>query len=168
MRVVTALPAEHVTALQLLFRHLPADHALTRIRGGQRLLEESGSRLLIARDNGAIVGAALAPVLPGATGVLWPPCAAPGAAQPPDVEDALALEALAWLSRGGAKLAQAVLAREDALLGAVLLRAGFARPTELVYLEREPVAIPDSAGGEFENYTSCDPAVFRDVLTRSH
>src|SRR6266568_8798604 len=135
MRVVTAQPAEHVTALQLLFRHLPAEDALARMRGGQRLLEEPGSRMLVARESGAIVGAALAQVLPGATGVLWPPCPAPGVNDPLRVEDALLHEALAWLRRGGAKIAQAVLAGDDTHLGAPLVRGGFDRPTELVYLE---------------------------------
>src|SRR5262245_46009148 len=168
MRVVTAQPTEYVAALQLLFQHLPGDDALARIRVGQRLLDEPHARLLVARGDGAIVGAALAQVLPGATGVLWPPCAAAGVAQPQRVEDVLLHEAIGWLRRGGARLAQAVLAREDAHLGAPLLRGGFIRPTTLLYLERVPVALPDSGGGEFESYAKTDAAAFHDTLMRSH
>src|SRR3954469_19616372 len=165
MRIITAQPAEYVAGLQMLFRHLPADDALARIRGGQRLLDEPGdppARLLIARENGIIVGATLAQVLPGATGTLWPPCAAAGVAHPPRVEDALTHEALAWLRRGGAKLAQAVLAREDLPLGASLLRGGFTRPTELVYLEREPSDVAGADGGQFVTYAKSGPAAFHD------
>jgi ribosomal protein S18 acetylase RimI-like enzyme len=169
MRVVTAQPAEHVTALSMLFRHLPPEDSLARMRGGQRLLEEQGSRLLVAREGGAIVGATLAQVLPGATGVLWPPCAAPGAGEPQRIEDALLHEALAWLRRGGAKLAQAVLAREDTHLGVALVRGGFSRPTELVYFEFSPGNLPDkSCGDGFENYTKAGAATFHDTLMRSH
>lgn len=171
MRVVPAQPAEHVLALQMLFRHLPAEDALLRLRGGQRLLDEPGeprARLLIARDNGMIVGATLVQVLPGATGTLWPPCAAAGVAHPQRVEDALLQEAMVWLRRGGAKLAQAVLAREDSALGAPLLRSGFTRPTQLVYLEREPAALQDADGGRFETYLDADPGAFHETLSRSH
>src|SRR5262249_8084137 len=154
--------------LQLLFQHLPADDALVRLRGGQRLLEEAGSRLVVARDEGPIVGAALVQVLPGATGVLWPPCAAAGATHPQRIEEALLHDALAWLRRGGAKLAQAVLAREDAHLGATLLRGGFTRPTQLAYLEIQPIALADARGGRFEPYADANSAAFHDTLIRSH
>ena len=168
MRVVTAQPAEHVTALQLLFRHLPAEDALTRMRGGQRLLDEPGSRLLVAREGGALFGAALTQVLPGATGVLWPPCAAAGVSDSRRVEDALLHEALAELRRGGARLAQAVLAAEDSQLGAPLLRGGFTRPTALVYLECQPSDLPAPDSEEFEVYSATDAASFHDTLMRSH
>src|SRR5262245_57643286 len=167
MRVVTAQPTEYVAALQLLFQHLPADDALARIRIGQRLLDEPHVRLLVARGDGAIVGAALAQVLPGATGVLWPPCTAAGVSQPPRVEDLLLHEASAWLSRSGARLAQAVLAREDAHLGAPLLRGGFIRPTTLVYLERLPIELSDS-DGRFDRYAKAGATAFHDTLIRSH
>src|SRR5262249_59526705 len=117
---------------------LPAEDALNRLRSGQRLLAEAGSRLVVAREGGAIVGAALAQVLPGATGVLWPPCAAPGVNDSRRVEDALLNEALAWLRRGGARLAQAVLARGGAHLAATRPRGGLTPPTQAPYPHGKP------------------------------
>src|SRR5439155_4537733 len=105
-----------------------AADAAARIDAGLRLLTEPGEppgRLLVARAKASIVGAALAQVLPGGTGVLWPPCAAAGAVQPRRIEDGLLRDALVWLRRGGARLAQAVLAREDVHLGDILRRGGF-------------------------------------------
>ena len=167
MRVVAAQPSEYVAAAELLFRHLPASEARPRIQAALELMEAPGrspTRLLIARQDGAIVGATLAQVLPGATGVLWPPGVSPHA-QVERTADALLHEALAWLRRRGARLAQVILGRDDASLGAPLLRGGFTRPTELVFLHRVPVRM--AVAGKFQTYRKAEAAEFHEVLLSS-
>jgi mycothiol synthase len=169
MRVATAQPSEQIAALQLLFQHLPGASALPRIRAAEQLLKEPSARLLVARQGTTLLGATLGQVLPGATGVLWPPQASAGIADPNQIEDALLREALNWLRRQKARLAQTILARDEAHLAGSLLRGGFVKPTRLRYLRCEPAAVrPHPIGGIFETYQTATPAVFQETLLRSY
>src|SRR5262245_13477237 len=132
MRVGPALPPEVPAALEMLFAHLPAQDAAERISAARLLLQagvDQPVQLLLAREDEAVVGAALMQVLAGATGVIWPPRGATT-----EIENALVRKSLAWLRSHGAKLAQSILAGPDAFLGDALVRNGFQHPTPLCYL----------------------------------
>jgi mycothiol synthase len=169
MRIIAAQPTEQIAALQLLFQHLPGASALPRIRAAEQLLGDPLARLFVARQGSMLTGATLAQVLPGDTGVLWPPQANHGVANPERVEDALLLEALSWLRRRGARLAQTILPREETHLAESLLRGGFIRPTRLRYLRWDSnFAAATAPDGTFESYDTATPAVFQDTLSRSY
>lgn len=165
MHVAVARPSEQIAALELLFQHLSRPAAHARIVAAQQLLDDPSARLLVARDRGIILASTLVQVVPGATGVIWPPCAN----GVKDVEDALLVEALDSLRRGGAKLAQAILAPSDAHLAKPLLRGGFSNPTQLCYLRfdlrQNKVPIVD---GNFETYGRGNESTFHDLLMRTY
>ncbi len=169
MLILTAEPSEQIAALQLLFQHLPNASALPRIRAAEQLLNEPMARLIVARQDGKLAGAVLAQVLPGATGVLWPPQATDEFSNSEQTEDALLREALAWLRGAGARLVQTILACEESHLADSLLRGGFVKPTRLRYLRFEATAIGSvSPHGEFASYHETPPEVFRETLLRSY
>jgi hypothetical protein len=109
--------------------------------------------VLVARAGGAVVGAMVAAPVPGAGAAVWPP-----AADDPAVADALVRHATAWLRGRGAKLAQALLAPDEAGLAGPLLRGGFAHATTLHYL-RHFLELPTDlfAGPERLTYTPPSP-----------
>jgi mycothiol synthase len=169
MRIDTAQPPEQIGALQLLFQHLPSASALPRVRAAQQLLGDPSAQLFVARQGATLAGAVLVQVLPGATGVLWPPQASTGVADFGEIEDALLSEALDWLRRRGARLAQTILPRDEVRLAGSLLRGGFIRPTRLRYLRFEPLADElSSPEGSFASYQEATPAVFQETLLRSY
>jgi len=163
MRVVAARPAEYVAALELLVHHLPPDEALARSRAALNLLgaDADGSvRLLVARDGSAVAGAMLVEMLPGRTGVVWPPRAVNAR-----LEDALVRDALSWFQRLGAKVIQAVLPSDELPFVDPLERAGFARVTELISLSARPR--PSAVAGDFVTYADCRRDDFHATLLRS-
>lgn len=163
MRIDVAHPAEYVAALELLFQHRPPDEALARTRAilDSLAVDTNGSIfLLVARDDRTLAGAMLAEIVPGATGVVWPP-----RARESRIEDALAQEAWTRLRRLGANVAQSVLPAREAASAAPLLRAGFVRVTELVTLIAAPR--PVEAAGDFTTYARCPIDEFHDTLARS-
>ena len=165
MRIGPAEPAEYIPALQMLFAHLPAADAQQRASAALNLLEsktESPAHLLVARRNSTILGAALMQVLVGATGVIWPPRADEAA-----IEDALTRQSLDWLKANGAKLAQAILAANEAFVAQPLLRNGFRHPTRLCYLSHDLTAMEKPAG-EFEPCAEANRADFEVALWRSY
>ncbi len=97
----------------------------------------SGNRdpagLFVARDSaGRVCGAALAQVMPGALGLLWPP-----SGESPEAEDALVAAACDWLRERGVKVCQAFPSADEMTEMAPLERAGFRHITQLVFLRRD-------------------------------
>jgi ribosomal protein S18 acetylase RimI-like enzyme len=169
MRVITAQASDQVEAIQLLFQHLKGPSILSRIRAAQELLNDSSARLLIARQGRDLIGASLTQVLPGATGVLWPPQARLGNKDRELIENALLEESLRWLQQQGARLVQAILSREEAHLAASLLRGGFIKPTRLRYLRYEPDSgVITMPVGQFLSYRDASANLFHDTMMRSY
>jgi ribosomal protein S18 acetylase RimI-like enzyme len=125
-----ARPDELRPAFELLFSRLSrserdyrAGKALELVEAGQ--LDPRG---VFVAPGGVFV---CQPV-PGAGGLVWPPVAA-GAA----VEDRLVEAGCAWLRSQGARLAQCLLAEDEAVLAPSLLRNGFLHVTGLTYLRHD-------------------------------
>lgn len=109
----------------------------------------------VAKDErGAIVGAALVQVLPGAVGVIVPPRVT-GDRDRFAVEDALASTACAWLRSQGVKVCQAFASEAERPAMSVLMRSGFQHVTQLSNMRREidprgdGLPSGDSLEGEF-------------------
>jgi ribosomal protein S18 acetylase RimI-like enzyme len=175
LAVGPAGPAEWEAVARLLFQYLPAEQREARAANALRLFRQGEIEpegILAARGPGGLCGALVCVPLRGASGLVWPPQALPGADA---ATDRLVEHALAWLRGRGAKLAQALLAPEEAGLAAPLERQGFARATTLLYLRR---SLDDPAGGEpdgprpgqrltFRAYDQA-PSLFQDTLTHTY
>jgi ribosomal protein S18 acetylase RimI-like enzyme len=128
--------------------------------------ELDATNLLVARHNGAIVGAVFCQALPGAVAVIWPPQAA---GDDPSVEDALTAAALRHVA--GVKAVQAFLPPEEAGRAGPLVRAGFRLAARVWQMRREKPAAPARPairGVRLVPYPDCDPAEFLQILMRSH
>lgn len=164
---------EPLSALRLMFQHVPEQDHDARIDKAMALLErgelESGG-VLVARSAGRLCGALVCTPLRGAGGLVWPPQVAsgPNAAA---VADALVQHAMHWLRQRGAKLAQALLLPEDVPLAAPLERNGFKHVTTLRYLRRDldrqspPEQVMHVA---FQSYAEADHALFHKTLISTY
>jgi ribosomal protein S18 acetylase RimI-like enzyme len=171
--IATAEPDERTAALKLAFHHLDPETRLARVAGGLELIdsgEMDPAGILVARAGDRVVGAMVAAPVPGAGAAIWPPQIERSV--PPAVADDLARRSVEWLRRQGVKLAQALLAPEDAALAEPLLRAGFRNATSLWYL-RHDLEFPARliGGPERLSYTTfavAGPEPFAAVLARTY
>jgi ribosomal protein S18 acetylase RimI-like enzyme len=168
-----ARPDEQAEAFGLLFsQYAPAEqeqrvaNALGMLRRGE--LDPAG--LLVLRGRHAIEGVLLCVLVPGATGLVWPPrCAA--AAGSRAREDALLRHALDWLHSRGARIVQTLLPPQD-LAAEALLRNGFTHVTALWYL-RHDLDIPvrylrQPARLRLTSYDPADPDEFHRTLLHTY
>jgi ribosomal protein S18 acetylase RimI-like enzyme len=174
LKVQPARPEDLAAAFRLLFRHMAAEDRQVRVANAVRLVrrgELDPAGVLVVRGREEILGALVCVPAPGAGGLVWPPQAVPGGERRA-VEDLLVQEAARWLQERGAKLAQALLAPEDALLAAPLERNGFAHVTSLWYLrhflELPPELLLATDRLAYADYGSCDRGVFHQTLLRTY
>lgn len=163
-----ARPDELLPAL----RWLLADRsAAERDRGAERgyryLLGPAAATavVLVARDaRGRVSGATVVQILPGATGVTWPPRAANPAAAA-----ALARAATDWLWSRGAKVAQAFPDPADQVAPEPLWAAGFHPVTRVLFLDRPLGPSPPlRADLSFARVSSPFAEPLRSVLLATH
>lgn len=168
-----ALPGEWQDVFRLLFGHCPPEAQARRVARALTLLESGEldpAGVFAVRDTGAVVGGAVATVVPGGSGVVWPPSAAgPGRTRH---EDALTQHVIGWLRQRGVKVLQCLLAPEEAFLAQPLERHGFQHITSLWYLRhhgdlplrflRTPTRL------DWQTYTSADPCLFHATLLRTY
>ena len=171
MTVSPASPAELAEAFALLYgpgEQTNIGHAFRMIARG----ELDPGNVLIARRDGAVVGAVFAERVPGGVAVLWP---ARAVANEAAVEDALMVAAMEHVA--GARVVQAFLPPEHVERAGPLLRAGFRHVTRVWQMERGLLPSPPEAGGEGSKppswltaipYADCDPATFHATLLRAH
>jgi ribosomal protein S18 acetylase RimI-like enzyme len=169
-----ALPEERLAAFRRAFGYLPPADRDARAASGERMIlsgELDADGLLVARRNGAIVGAVVCLVMPGAAAMIWPP---QGLATDPDrepIENALIAHGIAWVRRLGAKLGQMLLLPTEYGLAAPLLRNGFQRVTQLLYMKHlltpTPPPVPAGAPVTFRAYPT-DEERFRQTLMRTY
>jgi len=140
--LVTAVePCELVAALRVLFApcldtESQVERCLDAITSGE--LDAAG--LLVIRDDGGVIcGAALAQVLPGALGVVWPP-----RADTIRGEDVLCRGACDWLRLRGVKVCQASASAGEVADMAALERSGFRHVTQVVLMRRDVDATRDA------------------------
>jgi ribosomal protein S18 acetylase RimI-like enzyme len=134
-----AQPEEQAAALNLAFQHLPPGDRRTRVANALRFLRQgelNPQGLLVARTGDRLLGVMICHPAPGASGLVWPPQAA-GPEGHAAVEDLLVGSATGWLRQQGAKLAQALLAPQEAGLAVPLERNGFAHTTSLWYMRHD-------------------------------
>ncbi|HEX4606977.1 MAG TPA: GNAT family N-acetyltransferase [Urbifossiella sp.] len=128
--------------------------------------------LFVARGaGGAVRGAVLAQLLPGALGILFPPRTVPGGR---DV-DALFAAAFSWLRGRGVKVCQSFAPGGDRSDELLLARGGFRHVTAVVHLRRELDAArarqaidPAACPLAFDPYTPDDFPAFAAALLASH
>jgi ribosomal protein S18 acetylase RimI-like enzyme len=139
LTIVPARPEDLAAAFRLLFERLPEEDREARVANALFLVERGElprEGVFVAPERDDILGALVCVPLKGASGLLWPPRVLDGPARR-QVEDALVQRACAWLRTRGAKLAQALLAPEEACLAAPLVRNGFVRVTSLHYMRHD-------------------------------
>jgi ribosomal protein S18 acetylase RimI-like enzyme len=135
--IAPARPEERAAAFGLVFqrveeedeRELRIANALNLVSRGE--LDPAG--VIVARDERDMLGAMVCQLVPGASGLAWPPLTRAGPWRT-EVEDALVQYVSTSLSQRGAKLIQTLLAPADAPLAAPLERNGFEHITSLWYL----------------------------------
>ena len=191
MTVTPVEPAELAEAFALLYgpdAGEDIEHASRMVARG----ELNPKDVLVARCDGALVGAVVGSRLPGGTAVVWPPRAAGGDG---GVEDSLTAAALGHVA--GAKAVQALLPPEVAGRAEPLLRAGFRHVTRVWQMSlplaanhggepsgvsrrvksqapdtlpaaSRPAARLDPSRLTAIPYADCDPSTFHATLVRAH
>jgi ribosomal protein S18 acetylase RimI-like enzyme len=164
-----ASPVEQAEAFGLLFGHYsPADrqqriaNALGLVERGE--LDPAG--LLVLRGRRGLEGAMLCVLVPGASGLVWPPRCPPSKLLK-EREDALLRHGLPWLHGRGARIVQALLPAHD-VAADPLLRNGFTHVTALWYLSHDlevPVGhLRAPSRLQFTCYDPDDPEEFHRTL----
>jgi mycothiol synthase len=169
-----ARPEEWKEAWQLLFRHCPPEERSRRAAHAEKLLargELDPAGLLVIRGPEGLLGATIATVVPGNSGVVWPPQVVDGPDQGAH-EDALSRHILCWMQQRGARLGQALLHPDEAHLAAPLLRNGFQHMTTLWYLRHGGQTMRDSLSAvprlTFQTYGRADGDLFGRTLLRTY
>jgi len=161
--------AEWPAALELAYqrtphaaRQLQVVHALHLIDTG--VLDPTG--IWVARHKGAIVGVQVCMPLEGSSFLFWLPETRGGSVD----QDELVKAAIAWCRAQGGKLAQAILPTADADRVVPLLRQGFRRVTQLLYLDHSLNTLPAAPVSHlvFEPFTADNEGTFRQTLSRSY
>jgi ribosomal protein S18 acetylase RimI-like enzyme len=163
MTITAVEPPELAAALALLSgSDGDAGHAFRLAARG----ELNASDVLVARRDGAIIGAVFASRVPGGVAIVWPPRAVDGA---PAVEDELANAALKHVA--GAKVVQSFLPPEESGRATPLLRVGFRHVTRVWQMTARRVRVErfTAASGLTEvGYLNYDPSTFHATLVRAH
>jgi mycothiol synthase len=172
--VDTAQPNEREEAFQILFQHLPAKDAEPRIANALEMIrrgELDPQGLFVVREKQSIVGTIVCQLIPGASGLVWPP----QVRKHKDkgfCEDQLINKVKTWLQNRGTKLAQALLAPDEVNFAQPLTRNAFQPITTLWYMRRKLdqwTGLPESkAELTYQTYSTCDPVIFHQTLLRTY
>jgi mycothiol synthase len=166
-----ARPDEWAAALELAYRRLPDERRRFQIIQARHLIDEGAidpQGIWVARQGQGLAGVQVVVPLGGANFLFWLP-ETQGRGKPNLLEDALVQAALAWCGQQGAKLAHAILHPADAERGAALVRSGFERTTQLLYLGHDLRTLPtEPATARFEAYSDANAGCFRQTLARSY
>lgn len=172
--VDSARTAELAPAFRLLFQHLSPDEQDSRLATALQLVNRGDldpAGLLVARTVQGLLGAILCQVVPGASGLVWPPQVGPELHRR-QCEDLLVRHASVWLRQHGAKLAQSLLAPREVSLAGPLVRNGFARVTQLCYMRRplgSPAWLPEPSDLlTFHSYAEGSQELFHQTLLRTY
>jgi ribosomal protein S18 acetylase RimI-like enzyme len=165
---------ELAPALRLVFQALAPAERDGRVANALHLLErgelDPQGFFVLPGPDGPLAALACAPV-PGASALVWPPASVADGRRK-EREDLLVRHARRWLQGRGVKLAQALLAPEEAHLASPLVRNGFAHVTDLWYL-RHDLQLPGHwlsapARLRLESYGAASAADFRQALARTY
>jgi mycothiol synthase len=164
-----ARPEEWQAALELAYQHMPTAMRHARVVQMLHMLdtgELDPAGIWIARQRHAITGVQICWALHGCSFLFWLPEIRDARAD----KDALVQAALAWCRAQGGKLAQSIMPPADAGRAEPLLRQGFKRVTQLLYLEHNLQTLPAEAtdGLGFAPFDGATEGVFRETLTRTY
>ena len=169
-----ALAGERPAVFQLLFGHCAPEAQQRRVARALSLAEAGEldpAGVFALREGGAVVGGAFATVLPGASGLLWPPQAA-GGPERIGREDRLVRHAIAWLRQRGARVLQCLLAVDESFLAQPLQRNGFHHITSLWYLRHNgdlPLRhLEKPSRLTCQTYSKADRRLFQATLLRTY
>lgn len=166
-----AYPEEREAALRLVFDHLAEAEREVRVGNALHLVaaaELDPAGILVVREKSQIRGAAVALPLPGAGGLVWPPCVREGPLRAA-MEDQLVQSALRWLQSKRVKLAQALFHADEMPLAKPLVRNGFTHVTRLRYLRHDlqgPVSLSNRI--TVQTYIADNRNLFHEVLLRTY
>jgi ribosomal protein S18 acetylase RimI-like enzyme len=170
-----ARPEEYEPAFHLLLRHLDAPERDTRAARTVELLLQGQldpRGLFVLRGASRLEGVIVCELVPGASGILWPPVVV---GRRVDLEDRLIEYACHWLRQHGARVGQCLMQPDDAYLAEPLLRNGFAHVTSLAYLYHDLVADLSPPRADFrhgrlhfEPYDPAHPGEFHQTLEASY
>lgn len=174
MIVAPVRPEELAPAFQLVFQHAPAEDREARVANALRMVragELDPAGVLIAKRGGESFGVIVCLLVPGASGLVWPPQVLAGAWQT-DLEDQLVQRATSWLQSRGAKLAQAFLKPADVHLARPLERNGFEHITSLWYMRCQLSAdarrAADNSQVRCDTYRNANRRLFQETMLRSY
>jgi ribosomal protein S18 acetylase RimI-like enzyme len=157
-----ARPDELGQAFELLFSRLSRPERDYRAAKARELVEAGQldpAGVLVAPG-----GVFLCQAVPGGGALVWPPAAASA-----EVEDRLVRAGCAWLRGQGARLAQCLLAEDEAALAPPLLRNGFRHVTGLTYLRHDlRLGTPGPNRLTLEAYDAGRPGEFHAALLASY
>jgi ribosomal protein S18 acetylase RimI-like enzyme len=167
-----ARPEEWPAVLDMAYGHVAGERRRFQVIHALHLIDEGAidpAGILVARWREKICGVQVCVPLGGASFLFWLP-ATNRADATESVEDSLVQAGLAWCRQQGGKLAQAILPPADAHHGAALLRNGFARLTQLLYLGHDlhDLPAPPATAARFEEFSPANEAAFRDALAQSY
>lgn len=149
---ISHVTSEHrPIALRLLFARFPIEEQQTRLTDTLKSVERGQLNLdglLLAKENGQPVGAALTMQQSDGVTLVWPPVITCQTTDESAVEDALMVRICEEVDRAGSKLAQVLLAPDDVAEGELLRRHGFEQMTDMFFLARALTA--DDIGGSKE------------------
>ena len=164
---------ELAAAIRLAFRHLDSRDRESRLKNALEMIrcnELNPAGIMVAREGSDLRGALICQPMPGASGLLWPPQTSPKTDRAAEVQ--LVQCACRWLAAEGAKLIQALLLPEESALAIPLESNGFTRITRLQYLRHHldlpAVILQEPACLVYQEYDSCDQALFHQTLLRTY
>jgi ribosomal protein S18 acetylase RimI-like enzyme len=179
--VRSARPEELEDALRLVFNYLPEDERGQRVANALALIDQGEldpQGVTVVRGKSGLRGAMVTILLPGATGLVVPPRAAPARTQRM-IEDQLVRHSELWLRQHGVKMTNALILPIEEPLAAPLLRNGFRHMTSLWYL-RHSLGEAQLADNllrsiseiaqtvSFATYSSSRPETFQETLARTY
>src|SRR5262245_15334310 len=171
--VMAARPEEREATLRLLLRFCSPETLPRRLTGALAMLQKGELEpdgLFVLRRGDELHGAMVATVVPGGSGIIWPPqiIDEPNRTQ---AEDQLIRHVLAWLRRRGALLGQALLPPDELFLAKPLLRHGFRHVTDLLYLRHNRELPPDVFSRverlTYQSYPQLPARLFNETLERT-
>src|SRR5437868_2319976 len=107
---------ELASSLRLIFGHLKRDDREIRLSNALELIRQKEldpAGVLVGRRGRTLLGATICQLVPGASGLIWPPQTEKRTSNRLQIEDQLVQAASQWLRRHGAKLGQSLLAAEE-------------------------------------------------------
>jgi ribosomal protein S18 acetylase RimI-like enzyme len=161
-------------ALRLALRTGLPEHEIARTEHALRLIESgqfNAAGVMVAREQGRMVGALLCQPLAGASALVWP-VQSMSPVRADEIENRLIEAARTWLKSQGAKMVQCLLAESEGSAAPSLLRNGFRHITRLWYMRHDLDQFAEVSQRlqalQLETYSRCNPHDFERVLLATY